>query len=518
MACTLGIDIGTYQSKGVLVDETGRVLAEARRDHRMIVPRPGWAEHRAEEDWWGDFVHITRALIAEAGVAPGEIAAVACSAIGPCMLAVDAAGRPLMNGVLYGVDTRAAAEIEELTAEIGAETILARCGNALTSQAVGPKILWLRRKRPEIFAAAAKVMTSTSYLVMKLTGECVIDHYTAANFAPLYDVARLDWCDDLAPDIIPLERLPRLMWSAEIAGHVTEAAARETGLAPGTPVTCGTIDAAAEAVSVGVAAPGEMMLMYGSTIFVIEVTAERVRDARLWYAPWLFPGRHAAMAGLATSGTLTHWFRDNFARELPREEAFARLAAEAEATTPGAGGLLCLPYFSGERTPIHDPHARGAFFGLNLTHTRGHLYRALLEGIAFSTAHVIETYAEAGAAPERVFAVGGGVQNALWLQATSDAAGIAQVIRARTLGASYGDAFLAALAVGAVQEQDIARWNPEARRVAPRDLPAYRALYPLFKALYTRTRDLAHALDPLSQPGAEGEEDGLGGGAAAEHR
>lgn len=502
MTCTLGIDIGTYQSKGVIVDEAGRVVAQASRDHRMIVPRPGWAEHRAEEDWWGDFVHLTRALLGQSGLPPGEIAAVACSAIGPCMLPVDAAGRPLTNAVLYGVDTRARAEIEELTAAIGAETILARCGNALTSQAVGPKILWLRRNRPEVFAAAAKLTTSTSYLVMKLTGECVVDHYTAAGFAPLYDVARLDWADDLAADIVPRERLPRLMWSAEIAGHVTEEAARETGLAPGTPVTCGTIDAAAEAVSVGVAAPGEMMVMYGSTIFVIEVTGARVRDARLWYAPWLFPGRHAAMAGLATSGTLTHWFRDNFARELPREEAFPRLVAEAETTPPGAGGLICLPYFSGERTPIHDPRARGTFFGLNLTHGRGHLYRALLEGIAFATAHVLETYAEAGAAPDRVFAVGGGVENALWLQATSDAAGITQTIRERTLGASYGDAFLAALAVGAVEEADIGRWNPEARLVLPRDVPAYRALYPLFKSLYVRTRDIAHA---LGAPGASGE-------------
>ncbi|MDH3263647.1 MAG: FGGY-family carbohydrate kinase [Paracoccaceae bacterium] len=494
MSLTLGIDIGTFESKGVLVDGEGRVVAEARHPHELIVPRPGWAEHRADEDWWHDFVHITQALLAQSGVAPGEIAAVAASAIGPCMLPVDAAGRPLMNGVLYGVDTRAAAEIAELTAEIGADTILERCGNALTSQSVGPKILWLKRNRPEVFARTAKILTSTSYLTWRLTGEYVIDHYTAANFSPLYDIARQDWTEELAPGIVGLEKLPRLMWSTGIAGGVTAEAARETGLAEGTPVTCGTIDAAAEAVSVGVRGPGDMMLMYGSTVFIIALTPERVKDARLWTAPWLFEGSHAAMAGLATSGTLTHWFRDTFARELPRDAAFATLAAEAEASPRGARGLICLPYFSGERTPIHDPLAKGAFFGLNLTHGRGDLYRAALEGIAMATAHIAETYREAGAALERVLAVGGGTKNDVWVQATSDLTGLPQIVCDKTIGASYGDAFLAAVAVGRAQPDDIARWNQPEREVAPEKVEAYARQYPLFRRLYEETRETAHAL------------------------
>jgi len=284
--------------------------------------------------------------------------------------------------------------------------------------------------------------------------------------------------------------LPRLMWSTEIAGHITPTAAAETGLAEGTPVTCGTIDAAAEAVSVGVAAPGEMMLMYGSTIFIIQVTADPVRDPRLWYAPWLFPGRHASMAGLATSGTLTHWFRD----QLARDADFATLAAEAAASPKGAKGLLCLPYFSGERTPIHDPFAKGSFFGLDLTHTRADLYRAVLEGIAMGTAHVFETYAELGAAPRTVRAVGGGTKNALWLQATSDLAGQVQEVCDKTIGAAYGDAFLAAQAVGLVPEDGIAAWNPVATRVQPDRVEAYARAYPLWKALYLQTRDIAHGL------------------------
>jgi xylulokinase len=491
---TLGVDIGTFETKGVLVDGAGRVVAQAARPHKMLVPRPGWAEHRPDEDWWGDFVFVTKALLEQSGVNHKDIAAVATSAIGPCMLPVDAAGRPLMNGVLYGVDTRATEEIAVLNAAIGEDAIMAACGNALTSQSVGPKILWLKRNHPDIYAKTARVLTSTSYLTFRLTGEYVIDHYTAANFSPLYDVNRLDWTNALAPDIIGQDKLPRLMWSSDIAGRVTAKAAAETGLAHGTPVTCGTIDAAAEAVSVGVTKPGDMMMMYGSTIFIIALTDRPTRDARLWYAPWLFQGQHASMAGLATSGTLTHWFRDHLAREIPLEAAWETLAAEAASSIPGANGLIVLPYFSGERTPLHDPLAKGAIFGLNLTHTRGDLYRAVIEGIAFGTRHVLETYAETGQRTPRIRAVGGGTKNRLWLQTTSDAGGVAQEVCERTVGASYGDAFLAALAVGAAEPDDIHRWNPVAETVRPAPSDVLDTRYGQFRALYEATKGIAHAL------------------------
>lgn len=486
----LGIDIGTFESKGVLVDEQGKVVAQAARPHKMLVPQAGWAEHDPDQDWWGDFCFLSKALLAESGVNPKDVRAVGTSAIGPCMLPVDAEGNALMNGVLYGVDTRAAKEIEELNATLGEEKILDRCGNALTSQSVGPKILWLKNNRPEIYDKAARIVTSTTYIVQKLTGRCVIDHYTAANFSPLYAVDEQRWSDDLNPGILPLEKLPEVLWSTDIAGEVTPAAAHATGLATGTPVICGTIDAAAEALSVGVLAHGDMMVMYGSTIFIILLTKDRVRDARLWYAPWLFPGEHASMSGLATSGTLTHWFRDQMGRDLDPRTAFAELAKEATASKPGANGLVFLPYFSGERTPIHDPNAKGVLFGLNLTHSRGDIYRALIEGIAYGTSHIFETYAEAGEKPKRLMAVGGGTKNRLWLEATSDISGLPQILAEKTTGASYGDAFLAALGVGDVERQDITRWNPVEAEVPARPDPAYRKNYSIFLRLYRQTRDL----------------------------
>lgn len=488
----LGIDIGTFVSKGVIVDRKGRVVASATKPHKMLVPQPGWAEHRPKQDWWGDFTFICKKMLAESGIAPESIRAVGTSAIGPCMLPVDEDGEALSNAVLYGVDTRAAKEIDALNAEVGAERILDRCGNALTSQSVGPKVLWLRKNRPDLFRKAAKIVTSTTYLVQKLTGECVIDHYSAASFSPLYLLDRQDWGTELAPGIIEPERLPKPIWTTDIAGHVTAKAARATGLARGTPVIAGTIDAAAEALSVGVVRQGDMMVMYGSTIFTVMLSKNRIKDPRLWYAPWLFPGEHSSMAGLATSGTLTHWFRDLAAREVDHDTAFARLAKEAEASPPGARGLVMLPYFSGERTPIHDTTARGMFFGLNLTHGRGDLYRALLEGIAYGTNHIVDTYREIGQLPKKLLAVGGGTKNHVWSQATSDVSGLAQTVCGNTIGASYGDAFLAALGVGDVRKRDILDWNPEERRIVPdrRNRKTYQKQYGIFRQLYDRNRDL----------------------------
>jgi xylulokinase len=489
----LGIDIGTFESKAALVDGEGNVVASAAQPHKMLVPQPGWAEHDAELNWWGEFAQFSRQVIAESRIDPKHIRAVGASSIGPCMLPVDRDGNPLMKGVLYGVDTRAHKEIDQLTDEYGADAILRDTGNALTSQSVGPKIKWLSNTHPNLYAKAHKFLTSTSFIVHRLTGRYAIDHYSAAGFSPLYLPAEQGWSARYAKGIASHEKLADVKWTTDIAGHVTARAAEATGLAVGTPVITGTIDAAAEAVSVGVTAPGQMMMMYGSTIFIILVAPKRVDDARLWYAPWLFPGEHASMAGLATSGTLTHWFRENFAREFtdPKQAAIA-LAKEAATSLPGANGLVMLPYFSGERTPIHDPKSKGMIFGLDLTHTRADIYRALLEGIALGTRHVTDTFAEAGIPPVHVEAVGGGTNNALWLQATSDITGLTQNVRSKTMGASYGDAFLAALGVGDVKKDDIHIWNPPDRSVQPiRDnTEVYRQSFEKFRALYERNKDL----------------------------
>ncbi|MDQ3779120.1 MAG: FGGY-family carbohydrate kinase [Chloroflexota bacterium] len=502
----LGVDIGTYSAKGVLCSARGTVLAEATIEHGLSLPRPGWAEHDADAIWWGEFASLCRTLLGDRFTG-ADVGGVAVSAIGACLLPVDATGRPLRPGILYGIDTRATAEIAWLNDRFGEDPLFALSGMALTSQAIGPKILWLRRHEPEVFGRTAKVLSASSYLVYRLTGELVMDRHSASYYNPLVDVRTLEWDARFAEPILDQEQLPRLLWSNEIAGTVTARAAAETGLAAGTAVTAGTIDAAAEAISAGVIAPGDMMVMYGSTMFFIHITDRPVPDRRMWATGFCLPGLYDIAGGMSTTGALTRWFRDTFAApEVAAEgaggaNAYGLLAAEAATVPIGSGGLVCLPYFAGERTPINDPDARGVYAGLTLSHTRAHLYRASLEGTAYGVRHNLETMAAMGAPPKRLVAVGGGAKNRLWMQMVSDVTGMPQDVPERTTGAAFGDAFLAGLATGLVASTDALNrdWVSIGVTMEPGEArhAAYNPYYAVYRHLYQVAKEDLHALARL---------------------
>lgn len=506
----LGVDIGTYESKGVLATTSGEVVASAAVGHELSIPRPGWVEHDAEGVWWGDFVTLTRRLLAESAVDPTRILGVGVSAIGPCVLPVDGEGTPLRPGILYGVDTRASAEIEEIEAALGRDAIFEHSGLHLSSQAAGPKIRWIRQHEPEVWARTATFLTGSAYLVLKLTGERVIDIYTATAYAPMLDIKRRVWSAEMAEPVTPLEKLPRLLWSVDVAGRVTPEAAAQTGLAVGTPVIAGTADAAAEAISAGLALPGDLMVMYGSTIFFIQKTAKLVATEKLWGAVFLEKDTYAVAAGMSTSGSLTRWFRDNLAPEEVAAEqaggpnAYAALADLAAGSEPGARGLVMLPYFAGERTPINDPDARGLFIGLTLTHTRADMYRAVLEGVGFGIRHNIDTMRAQGVPPRRILAVGGGTQNPLWLQIVSDIAGIEQYVSDQHYGASYGDAFMAGVGIGLFEDTtQVAEWV-DYRAVVRPDPAAhdrYQPYYEIYRQVYEDTAYTMHRLARLAAAG-----------------
>jgi xylulokinase len=487
----LGIDIGTASAKAALTTAEGEVVATATRPHRMSIPRPGWAEHDPESIWWDGDVTLCRELLGDGERVP---AAVCVSGIGPCLLATDEEFHPLRPAILYGIDTRAAQEIADLTEELGAEAILERGGSGLSTQAVGPKLLWLRRHEPEVWDATRRLLMASSFVVARLTGEYVLDHHSASQCDPLYDLERNEWIADWAEQIAPGLELPRLLWPGEQAGAVNDAGAAATGIPAGTPVMAGTIDAWAESLAAGVREPGDVMVMYGSTLFLIEVTEDPLRDESLWSTAGIREGSYSLAAGLATSGTLLVWLSDLTGA------SFDELSDQAEAAGPGAGGLLALPYFSGERTPILDPAARGVLCGLTLAHGSGHIARALLEAIAFGVRHNLETFEGAGAATRRLVAVGGGTQGAVTLQAVSDITGRAQDVCAAGVGASHGDAFLAAVGVGAAGWDD--DWSAIDHEVEPRREHAelYEELYGRYRELYPATKDVMHALAREPQP------------------
>jgi len=492
----IGVDLGTSETKAVLVDRSGQVLSEASAPNTLLVPLAGYAEHDALKDWWGNCCTVIRNLLEASKVNPVRIEAVACSGIGPCVLPVDNENNPLRPGMLYGIDTRASQQINYLNQLFGEEQILKRTGNALTSQSAGPKVAWLRDNEPDVFHSAEKFHTSQSFLVARLTGEHIIDHLTAAYWGPFYDIRQTCWNTEWVEQVVEVNRLPHLGWPGEIAGFVSPGAALETGLKQGTPVLVGTADAPAEAVSAGVLAPGDLMIMYGSSIFMIAVVRETMVDPRMWAAPFVFPGTAIVAGGTSTAGTLTRWLIGLLIQETDHASISAHYSDFtdwAAASPPGAGGLNILPYFSGERTPIHDPDARGLIFGLTLKHTHSDICRAALEGIAQGIRQNVEIMTEMGIQIERIQAVGGGVQNRVWLQTVTDCLGRPQNVIARR-GAAYGGAILAAIAVGALNRGDVGSWLRVDETVQPDKTLAglYSRQASQHRRLYEATKSLMH--------------------------
>ena len=295
--------------------------------------------------------------------------------------------------------------------------------------------------------------------------------------------------------------------AADIAGFVTARAARETGLAEGTPVTTGTDDSGAEAISCGVVKPGQMMLQLGSSIYMILGTEDLVDDARLWREEFIVPGLCDISAGTNTAGSLTKWYRDNLFPEAKAAEAaggpdaYKTMMAGVEAIAPGSDGLITLPYFAGERTPVNDPDARGILFGLTLSHTRAHLYRSALEGVGYSIAQQVDIMRSHENVPiDRIIAVGGGTQNPVWVQIIADILGVPVSTPEITVGACYGDALMAALAVkhpGFADYSALADFIRDGITYQPNmeNHKIYRKFQSIYNSLYGLTAEAMHLLN-----------------------
>lgn len=410
----MGVDIGTSSSKGVLVDFEGGIHATAVRSHEVSRPVTGHVEMDAAV-WWGEFREISRELTATDNI---RVVGVGVSGMGPCALVTDGRGRPLRPAILYGVDSRAVQQIQYLTAELGEQSIVDRCGSALSTQSVGPKLAWISDHEPDVAANTRMLFMPSSWLAYQLTGEYILDHHSASQCTPMYDTGKHDWHIPFADRLIKPLNLPRLVWPGDIVGHVTTGASSLTGIPAGTPVIGGTVDAWSEALSVGAQNPGDLMLMYGTTMFLVNTLRARKTSSMMWGTVGAVPGTYSLAGGMATSGAITGWLRN-----VVGKPDFSTLLSEAEASGAGANGLLMLPYLAGERTPIADPDARGLIAGLTLDHTRGDLYRATLEATAFGVRHNVEALESLGGEVQRTVAVGGGTQGGLWTQIVSDVPG-----------------------------------------------------------------------------------------------
>jgi xylulokinase len=488
----LGIDIGTTATKVILIDTEGRILAETSRPATLHSPKSNWAEEDSEE-WWGNICQAVPDCLARAGVSAGQVRAIGVSGMVPTTVLVDAQGRPLRRSIQQN-DARSHLEIEFFKANCDEGAVFRRTGSAITQQSIGPKLLWISRNQPEIFRQVKWVMGSYDYINFKLTGEAVLERNWALE-SGLYDLHRRDWdAEILGLAGIRREQLPPVFSPSDLVGTVTAEAARQTTLQEGTPVVAGSADHVASAFSVGLKENGDLLVKLGGAGDILYSLDRLEIDERLFIDYHVIPGLYLLNGCMASSGSIIKWYRDNFA---PGSD-YSELDADAQDIPAGSQGLVLLPYFIGEKTPVFDPLARGLLFGLTLQHSRAHIYHAILEGISYGFYHHLEVMNERGFGVRRVRVANGGARSMLWRQVTADVIGYPLEEVAHHPGSSLGAAFVAGMGVGTFDSWgEIEKYIEVAAVTRPvmENHARYVQLFRLYRELYeankARFRELA---------------------------
>ena len=507
----LGVDIGTFESKGVLVDgETFRIVESHTVPHGMENPFPNHFEHDAENVWWKDYCAITHAIIEKSGIAPEQIACIGTSTLGCDCLPVDENLNPLRKAILYGIDARASKEIEWLENYYGPEKMRALMKrDHFISDDIAPKILWIKNHEPEVYEKTYKFLTGTTFITARLTGEFKSDHFLQQNtVSPLY---REDWSinEEECGIFCRPDQLPQCAYSTDIIGYVTPWAAEQTGLAVGTPVIAGTGDSTAESISGGLTEPGNVLMQFGSTLFFYYCVDRLIEGRNGLRSSGVFtiPGTYCFSGGNNATGTLTRWVRDTlYYRELEEEKkggenAYSIMAREAAQVPAGSEGLIILPYIFGERSPINDLKAKGMLFGLDGKHTRAHINRAALESIGYVVRQHLELFESVGAPPKSVTIAGGGTKNPEWMQIVADITGVEITVSQPWQTSSYGDAMMAAIGEGTLKDFSELKAAMPACPVMTPNMEyhhVYSQYYPIYVDLYQRNKDLMHTVYDLN--------------------
>jgi xylulokinase len=497
MALTIGIDIGTTSTIGILVDSEGSVLALADQPTELFCERPGWAEEDPEQ-WWRNMCTVIGALLRRSGRAGSEIAAVGVTGMLPAVVLLDAHDRLLRRSIQQS-DGRTGREVEELAAEVDAGAFVQRTGNGINQQLVAAKLRWLETHEPQVFRRIATVFGAYDYINWRLTGQKALERNWAleAGFVDVHS-------GRIAPELVALghiapEVLPPVRTAHEVIGQVTRAAAAATGLAAGTPVVAGCADHVASAFVAGIRQEGDLLIKFGGAGDILLATDRPRPDPRLFLDYHIVPGLFMPNGCMACSGALLNWVATTFAGAEADAAAAAgetphqRLDRLAAGLPPGADGLVLLPYFLGEKTPIHDPYARGTLVGLGLHHTLGHVWRAALEAVVFGFRHHLELFEELGYGIRRVIASDGGASSRVWMQIAADALGRPIELLQGHPGSCLGAAYVAAVGVGALDDWDaITRFVRPAAVVQPDPsaAAAYRHAYALFRDIYPRLKSL----------------------------
>ena len=506
MAYLLGLDIGTSGTKTVLVDETGKLVGRALHEYPLLTPRPSWCEQDSQE-WWAAVVATVRQVLAEAGVSGDEVSAVGLSGQMHGSVFLDARDEIIRPTILW-CDQRTQAECDWITEAVGAETVVAETCNPILTGFQAPKIIWVRDNEPDNYEQIRKVLLPKDYIRLLLTGEYATEVSDASGTC-LLNVPQRRWSDVILDRTgIPREWLPEVHESQEVSGKITEAAAAATGLRAGTPVVGGGGDQAAGAVGNGIVETGVVSSTVGTSGVVFAYLDEPLMDAKLRTQTFCHavPGKWHVMGVVQSAGGSLRWMRDTLCQvEKSRAAESGRDAyeymTEAAAALPTSEGLIFLPYLTGERAPYPNPNAKGVFFGLTIRHTKAHMVRAVLEGVAMAMRDSFEIMKAMGTTFRQVRASGGGARSKFWRQIQADVTGEPHVTINVDEGPAFGVALLAGVGCGIFSS--VAEACRETIAVVdelgpqPSERQRYEGYYRLYRELYPRLEksfDAAQAL------------------------
>ena len=505
MSYLMGIDVGTTGTRAVIVRPDGHVVTAATGDHQpMRMPKPGWAE-QDPADWWQATVVAVRAALGQAQLSGSDIEAVGLSGQMHGVILLDRSNAILRPSLIW-CDQRSQAQCDWITSRVGADRLIELVSNPALTGFSAPKLLWVRDHEPELYERAAHVLLPKDFIRFRLTGEFATD-VSDASGTLLFDVARRRWSEEILEALgIDRSLLPRAYESPEVTGEISRETALVTGLKAGTPVVAGAGDQAASAVGNGIVSPGLTSATLGTSgvIFAFTDSPELDPKGRIHTFCHAVPGKWHVMGVTQGAGLSLRWFRDHlgaaetwYAREIGADP-YELIIKEAERVPAGSDGLLFLPYLMGERTPHLDAQARGMWFGLTAAHTRGHLIRSILEGVAFSLRDSLEIFRELKIPVEQIRASGGGSRSPLWRQIQADVYDKELVTLYESEGSAFGAALLAGVgskAYASVEES--ARKAIEIREhIEPHDsnVAIYERLYQVYRRVYPAVRELAHKL------------------------
>lgn len=494
----LGIDIGTSACKVAVFERDGSVAASATGDYSVYYPKEGWAEQNPEE-WWQAVCSAIKEVLTKGGIAPEEIAGVGIDGQSWSAIAMDKEGNVLTNTPIW-MDTRAQSICDRLNREIGEENIFGVAGNSLQPSYTTAKILWYKENMPEVYEKTDKILQSNSYIAFKLTG-AVTQDVSQGYGLHCFNMKTGQWDEEMCRKLgIPMEFLPEICSCDTIVGTVTENAAKECGLAPGTPVAAGGLDAACGTLGAGVIHPGETQEQGGQAGGMSICMDTYKADPRLILGFHVVPGQWLLQGGTTGGGGVMRWFEREFADyERTRQEetgksSLVQLNEIGEAVAPGCDGVLFLPYMAGERSPIWNPDAKGVFYGLDFSKTKGHMLRACMEGVALSLRHNLEIAEEAGAEVDVLRAMGGSANSLLWTQIKADITGKQIVVPSSDTATTLGAAILAGVGVGFYEsyEEAVALTVKETRSHTPNkeNKEVYDKTYETYLQLYESLKGL----------------------------